>query len=24
VQEIAAAGGLLNYIKENGGFRHGV
>jgi len=24
VQEIAQAGGLLNYIRENGGFRHGV
>ena len=24
VQDIARAGGLLNYIKENGGFRHGV
>ena len=24
VQEIAQAGGLLHYIRENGGFRHGV
>ena len=24
VQDIARAGGLLNYIRENGGFRHGV
>ena len=24
VQDIARAGGLLSYIRENGGFRHGV
>ena len=24
VQDIARAGGLLNYIRENGGFRYGV